>query len=288
MNTLLEKINTHLEHKIRQPKLILAVSMLLLILLAWLLGKFFVQFLHAYTPPNIEQKTIAELHISATGVASYLFGEADNKPAPPPKVDLSKTKDSRLNLQLVGVISSSDDSIAMIVIAGKTKLFFEGQEIQRNVRLLDVLPEQIVVENHGVKERISLNRAKNILLSTHDPVGQTVDQEVFNTGVSIKLQEIGQTLRKSPMSIAKFLRLKPVHKNGQLIGVQIWPKADKELFRSVGFEEGDLLLKVNDLSVEEISKNPRLWQEFLQQTQFALVVERDGLEHSVTIDFSGS
>lgn len=188
-----------------------------------------------------------------------------------------------------------EQGVALIKQSNKTLVVFEGEEILANVVLLEVYPEEIVISNRGVHERLSLVGGKNKLLTkenSQEKDGNAVKQLVNAADLSQEesgaLNEIGRALKKSPMSIAKFIKFKPINKDGRWAGVKIWSKTDKKLFRAVGFKEGDMLVDVNGRSINQLASNPRLWQEFLKESQFELIVERNGQEHNISVDLSGN
>ncbi len=278
-------------------KFVLAVSFFLLLILAWVLGRFVTVFFEPIDAPGLPIESPAVTTV-AQGKSSYLFGKPVKKAGQvkeKPKIKSSEIKRSRLNLTLVGVIDKGERSVALIQKSSKTLVVFEGDEFMPQVTLLEVFPEEVVINNSGVNERLSLMSRKNELLSNQvnksngiDKTTDTVIKEGLSQQDNEALMQIGSDLKRSPMAIAKFIRFKPINKNGQWSGVKIWPKSDKKLFKSIGFKEGDLLVNVNGRSIGELAKNPSLWQEFLKNSQFEMIVDRKGQEHSVSVDLSGN
>ena len=269
------------------------LSLLLVFALAWLVGQFVSRSLEVVYQPSLQQGETSYNNAEARGRASYIFGKPDKKLLKSvSKSIVDDVIDTRLNMTLVGVIDIGDNSVALIEKSGKTLVVLEGDEIIPQVLLLDVFPDAIIIENRGVQERLALKASKNSFLTKDNR--KVKNKNVFNKANSLSsvssssLNKIGRELKKSPMSIAKFIKFKPVNKNGSWAGVQIWSKSDKKLFREVGFEEGDMLIDVNGRSVSELAKNPAMWREFLKESQFQLIVERNGQEHNVAVDFSGS
>lgn len=292
LNPLLDQLNPILQRFINHSKTVLTVALILLMFLAWFLGVFMMQLAEISAEPTQQSElsssqSLVEGSTSARGIVSYLFGKPDIQSSIKPTVQLKDVKQSRLNLDLVGVIVHAGRGVAMIQLSGTTKLFFEGDEIRSRVVLLEVFADKIIVENNGVQESIALKRAKNILLTRKD---EEDGSQIYSTRefTNTALRDVGKELKKSPMSIARFVKFKPIQKNGKWSGVKLWSKSDKELFNSVGFEEGDTLIEVNGASIQQLSKDPSLWQKFLKQDQFELVVERHGQIQNISVDLSGS
>jgi len=286
-------------------KTTLFLSFVLLLLFAWFLGQLVAQSLDGSSKSVLQVKESVFNASSAQGKASYLFGKPDKtvtKIKKKPKAKMKEVKTTRLNLTLVGIIYMGDRSLALIKRNNKTQVVFEGEEILANVVLLEIYPEEIVISNRGVQERLSLVGGKNKLLTketrtetttestieSNDGANQAMNRSNLSQENNGALNEIGRSLKKSPMSIAKFIKFKPINKNGNWAGVKIWSKSDEKLFRAVGFKEGDMLVNVNGRSINELASNPRLWQEFLKENQFELIVERNGQEHNISVDLSGS
>lgn len=279
---------------ISNRSVIFIIFVMLLLWFGWLLGQLMTQFLPVSNALNLQNKQGVVQSLEARGSVSYIFGKPDKKVVKKevkPKIKTDDVKRTRLNLTLVGIIDMGEKSLALIKKSGETLVVFKDDEIMSNVVLTEVYPEEVVINNRGVLERLSLAQGKNKLLTQGGLKSSGVKIKGTRT-VSARdneaLSKVGAALKKSPMSIAKFIKFKPVNKNGRWAGVKLWSKSDKQLFRQVGFEEGDLLIDVNGRSISELSKNPGMWQEFLKESQFELIVERNGQEHSVSVDLSGS
>lgn len=263
---------------------------ILVLLFAWLLGKFATQLLVVSYEPKLQQNTAVNF-VAPQGSQSFLFGKPLAKTVEKsPKVVVEDVKDSRLDVTLVGVIDMPGSGVAFIKRSNKTSVVFEGGEIVANVFLVEVFPTEVVIDNNGVQEKLSLARDKNTLLIKEGESGVAVEPSgrSLSYSSSSALSEIGSVLKKSPMSIAKFIRFKPINKAGKLVGVKLWSKTDKKLFRELGFKEGDLLVRVNGESIDLLASNPALWQKFLKESQFELIVDRNGQQYDISVDLSGS
>jgi general secretion pathway protein C len=275
-------------------KMIAFLSFLLILLFAWLLGRFTTSLLEELGEPKWQDLDATVSAGVAQGKVSYLFGKPDKavtKVEKKPSINIDEVKKTRLNLTLVGIIMLGENALALIESAGKTLVVFVGDEIMPQVVLQEVFAEEIVISNGGVQELLSLVRGKNQLLTKKNNRQQSAviaEQNSLSEDQSDSLNKIGSILRKSPMSISKFIKFKPINKNGRWTGVQIWSRTDKKLFKALGFEEGDMLVNVNGTSINELAITPNLWRAFLSESQFDLIVERNGQQHGVSVDLSGS
>ncbi len=277
-------------------KTIIASSFMLIVLLAWFLGQLLTSFLVEAKKPQLYSQNINVNIVNAQGTASYIFDKPDEKVLKaPPKVDLTEVKKTRLNLNLVGVIYMGKNSLALIKKGNKTLLVSKDEEIIPGVVLVDIFAEQVVIKNRTVQERLHLTNNRNILLASSANIEKTSDIETGYDGshsISARdnkaLAKVSKALRQAPMSISQFIKFQPINKDGIWAGVKIWSKNDRDLFNAVGFAEGDMLVNVNGRSIHELAQNPRLWQEFLKENLFELIVERNGLNHHISVDLSGS
>lgn len=262
-----------------------SVQGLLLLGLAWLIGGWIAQGVYQISAPELPALETGKTQaVSAQGQTSYLFGTAQpsKSPAIEQTIDVESVKKSRLNLSLIGVIELPNQGVAFIEQGGKTLVVSEGETIQKGVLLQDVLADQVIVLNQGVAERLVLKHSENDLLgkaSSQKGSGKVSSSETK------RLEEIAQQLKKSPMTISRYLRFQPINQAGVWAGVKIWSKTDKALFQALGFQEGDFVTRVNGKSINEMAQNPGLWQQFLLGSEFDLTILRNGSEETVSVNF---
>lgn len=267
--------------------LIKVVEWLLLLVLAWLLGQLLASALRVvpvYSQPLLTAQSNAAPLL--TGQASSLFGFATKIQTPQKTVvaDTQQAAKTQLNLVLQGVIVNADQAVAIIETSAKTQVVMENDWVLPQVRLIKVMSNGVLLDNRGVVEKLFL-KASDQDLTQPAPVSMVSAQPLTGFDQQ-RLIEIGETLRKSPMSIGKFLRFQPINQKGQWVGVKIWSKNDKALFKALGFEEGDLVKQVNGRSIDAMSKNPELWKQFLTMSEFELMVDRQGEMKTLQVNFN--
>lgn len=271
-----------------------AMTVLIGLLLVWWLGAMAANALQTVEAPALPDWQLEESQAdSVQGRPSFLYGDYkvalanERKPAP---VDLNRLKTTRLNLKLMGVVDLTSRGAAIIETASGPQAVLEGEEIQSGVTLLDVYDTQAVISNRGVREKLVLNGMDNPLIATDSNDARANNRSSHDSpGLvepSPRFAQISQQLRQSPMSISNYLRFEPINENGKWVGVRIWPKSDKVLFESLGFQDGDRVVSVNGKSIDELSKNPGLWQQFLAESQFDMMVERNGQTEAVSVQLS--
>lgn len=267
-------------------KLIFVVTLLLTLLTAWFLGKLLMRSLHQVEQPIIKQlNKAAQGNQDARGQVSYFFGKPEPKAVETPQVNVEAIKETRLNLSLIGVLDMGDQGVAIFKRSGNTFMVSEGEDIQPQVQLIDVMPNQVIIENRGVQERLELVAITNpLLVEQQDYLPSASGSSAQATSSEVKRQL--KKIKKAPLTISKFIRFKPMGDQGNWHAIRIWSNGDKKLFKEVGFQEGDELISVNDKSVEELSRNPNLLQSILKQNQFSVVVVRQGAQQTITLNLN--
>ncbi len=257
----------------------------ILCILAWSLGKLFVEFLEV--PIQVAQPELTALNASQSAVKnpliippSYLLGRPEVLHAQKIVESPELINKSQLNLKLIGILKHPLKSIAVIDVSGKTQVFAVGEEIQRDVELIEVGSSFAVISNRGQHEKLELKTAPNILKNT-DSEEESVD---VAEAQSKKLNLIKEQVKNSPLSILNYVRYEFINKEGEPAIIKIWPKQETALFTALGFQPGDLLKTVNNHSIDELSSNPALWQALLSETSLSVVIDRQGVEQALSVE----
>lgn len=268
------------------------VTLFLLAVLAWQIGKHATLLL---TSPVVPQLPVIAVEksapVSVSGDPSYLMGRPDVIAQKPTRPALStdsvaKVSKTRLNLKLLGVIDLPKRGVAIIKSSGKTLVVAEGEEIIKGVELLEVFADQVMISHRGKREKLMMESAAKGLIESGSGKRASASAQSLSARDAQSLQAIGQTLRQSPLSISKYVRFKPIGKQGSWTAVKIWPKSNITLFRNLGLKSGDLIKEVNGRTIQQMSQQPALWQEFLNGSQVELTVERRGRSIQLAIDLN--
>ncbi|MDG6777315.1 type II secretion system protein GspC [Thiomicrorhabdus sp. zzn3] len=258
---------------------------------AWLIGDLISSQLQTIERPELPTvQVLPEKKVSTEGEPSYLFGKPDVEQtalATDRSVSPDELDQTRLKLKLIGVIVSQDKGVAIIEASGTTKVVSEGEEILSGVELLKVLPDQVVILHRGKQEKLMMERSEAALMQTLSAQSSpTAEASDLSYDQKQTLRNIGEELRQQPVSISKYIRFQPINEDGKWVAVKIWPRAEKEVFESIGFKAGDLLKSINGRSIHEMSQEPALWQAFLNDSRFELGVERKGQLVTLSVDLN--
>lgn len=278
---------------VHNPSLAKWTTYFMLVLLAWQVGVLATSRLNVVEKPALPQiSVVSQKAVKVRDEEFLLFGKPEVNSAQP--ADLadeglspSEVDASRLRLKLVGAIATEGKGVAIIESSGETLVIGEGEEVLKGVDLLKVFSDQVIILNRGKREKLMMEEGGSDLFekagsSTKEPQGsKDISPEHKAT-----LRQIGENLRSNPVSISKYIRFQPINKDGKWVAVKVWPKSEPELFKTIGFEAGDLLKSVNGRSIEEMAQEPSLWQAFLNESQFDLTVERDGRMVDLSVDLN--
>ncbi len=257
----------------------------ILCILAWSLGKLVVAFLE--TPAQVIQPEMIAANSSPSAANNaliippiYLLGRPEGLATPKRIESPELIHKSRLNLKLMGLLKHPVKSIAVIEVKGKAQVFAVGDEIQRDVELIEVGSNFVVISNRGKHEKLELKAAPNILKnSSAEEYSADMTEAQSN-----KLNQIKERVKRSPFSILGYVRYEFINKKGEPAKIKVWPKQEKALFMALGFQSGDLLKVVNGHTVDELSSNPALWQALLTETSLSVVVDRKGVEQNLSVE----
>ena len=257
----------------------------ILCILAWSLGKLAVAFLE--TPVQVVQPEIVAPNTSLSAInnkltipASYLLGRPEALLSQQIIESPELIHKSRLDLKLMGLLKHPLKSIAVIEVSGKAQVFAVGDEIQRDVELIEVGTNFAVISNRGKHEKLELKAVPNILQSSDSKE----ESEDLSEAQSKKLNLIKDQVKNSPLSILGYVRYEFINKKGMPAMIKVWPKQEKSLFTALGFQSGDLLKEVNGHTVDELSSNPTLWQKLLSETSLSVVIDRQGVEQNLSVE----
>jgi len=267
------------------------ITVSLVVLVAWQVGQGASLLLKSPIAPELPVLSVkASSSEIIQGERSYLMGKPDAKRLNQNLINDSESVpeivSTRLKLTLLGVIDVEGLGVAIIQSSGQTLVVGEGEEIIKGVDLIEVYSDQVVISHRGKRERLMMEALTKGLIESSGNTSLPAMSSNLTVESAQALKEVGATLRKSPIAISKYVRFKPIGKNGSWSAVKIWPKSNPELFNSIGFKSGDLVKAVNGRTIQEMSLEPSLWQTFLNESQFELTVERQGGTVNLSVDLN--
>ena len=215
----------------------------------------------------------------------HLMGVVSQETAPVQQAAPVDAPDTRLKLVLHGVLASDDKRHARAIIAdprGKEEQYAIGDKLPGNVELSEVYPERVILLRNGRYETLRLPKDKKTRGNT--VAARTVGRRSAASPAQ-RLQTVRQQLQKSPKSLYGLVRATP-HKgdDGSIVGYTLAPGRDPELFDQVGLQEGDVVVQVNDIKLDNPANSARALKSVQSGESVSVTVLRGGEEQVLTLN----
>lgn len=276
-----------------QQRLSFASMAVLLIVSAWILGQLVWQPLvtERVTPwqPMVHSsdtaQTLSSINLSELQ-DSHLFGEyqEQRQVVTTPKVE--DAPKSRLNVVLVGVVTStnSEKSLAVIANRGRQATYGIGEVIEgTRAKLYQVQTDRVIIDNAGRNETVMLEGLKYSKPVANAPAPASTRKAQVSES---QIEQIRQEIRKDAKQIFQYVRMSQVKRDGDVMGYRLTPGKDKALFDSVGLKPGDVATQINGLDLKDSAAMGEIFQSLSQLTELTLTVERDGQPYEIYIELN--
>ena len=270
-----------------QKSLPLAVSALLVVLLAWQLVQLTWTLLGArngFAPAANAPAGVAPPPVRTVDVASivnaHLFGEA-NAPAAG-STDPNAVAASQMPLVLVGTIANTDPTLGYAIIgesAVSAKVYSVGKTITGGTKLHSVYPDRAILDRGGKLEALLLPKkfqGGGMSAAAPLPGGSPADPMLGD-----RLRELAAT---NPAAITDILRPQPVFANGQQRGYRIYPGRNRSQFNKLGLLPGDLITAINGTPLDDASRGMDILQTMNTASAVTMTVERNGESVQVNVN----
>ena len=226
-----------------------------------------------------------------------LFGNAAAKPAEP-VAEVTDAPETRLNLTLTGVVASSDQEAGTAIIEnrGSQAVYGLGEKIEgTNATLQKVYNDRVIIKNGVRNETLMLdgidydeaNRRRE-MQARQRPAPQEDEYEDDTVELSEEAIEATAALRERPASFTDFISISPKTEEGQLIGYQVSPGKEPELFKSAGLEAGDVITQINGLDLTDLQQSQEALSELRNAQTIELTIIRDGSLTTLYLDLPES
>jgi general secretion pathway protein C len=266
-----------------QKLLPLAVSALLVVLLAWQLVQLTWTLLGAGTgvapptgAPGVVTPPPARAVDVATIVNAHLFGEA-NAPAAG-STDPNAVATSQMPLVLVGTIANTDPALGYAIIgesATSAKVYGVGKTITGGTKLHSVYPDRAILDRGGKLEALMLPKKFQ---------GGGVSATALPTADPMLGERLRQLAATNPSAITDILRPQPVFANGQQRGYRIYPGRNRSQFNRLGLLPGDLVTAINGTPLDDASRGMDILQTMNTASAVTMTVERNGESIQVNVN----
>ncbi|PLW82066.1 type II secretion system protein GspC [Kineobactrum sediminis] len=213
-------------------------------------------------------------------------------------------RESRLDLTLRGIVASTADGLGSAIIENRGQQDVYAVDdplpVSGRVTLAKVMPSQVVINNSGTFELLTLYDASDFdaqvqaQRAVQPGAGeqglrspQRVDKRGDPTATELA-SNYREQLYQNPQSLAELVRISAVRQDGQLRGYQIVPGRDQEQFKRLGFRSGDLVIAVNGMPLSDPGNTMRLYQTMRSATEASFDLLREGQSVSLSVSLGAA
>lgn len=289
------KIINVLKHN--QGRISAWVTTVLLILTAWILGQLVWKPLVSpqvatWQPTKVNRSVSSEPQLNIAQLQdSHLFGEfKTTQPVVTTKPKLEDAPKSRLNVTLVGVVTSTqaDKSLAVIAQGGQQATYGINETIKgTRAKLVQVQGDRVIVDNAGRNETVMLQgidysrpvQNSSAKSKPHNQTTPTLSNQTKN-----QLAKVRAEINKDPKQIFQYVRMSQFKEGDAIVGYRLSAGKSRELFESVGLQDGDIATHLNGQDLREPSAMGDIFSRLSELTELNLTVERDGQPYDIYIE----
>ena len=211
-------------------------------------------------------------------------------------------RETSLALTLTGIVASTADGLgsAMIEAREKQELYSVGDDLPANgkVSLAKILPKQVVIDNNGTYELITLFDDNGIVgivqsavpASASELSDRTPSPVPATSATQAERQRLAANYRRqlysNPQSLAGLVSISAVQSDGGLKGYRVAPGRDAAQFTALGFKAGDIVTAVNGYALSDPTNTVRLYQLMRDANDATFEIDRDGSPVSISVSLS--
>ncbi len=295
--------------KLPQQKIAQAISVLLLIYIAFMAAKITWLVVpqklittnfttNATTTKYAAQKSNTEKSVPISALqALNLFGQYKEQRKDNFVEQITDAPQTRLNLTLSGLVASDDVEIAAAIIEnkGKQETYGVGDIIKgTRANLEQVLIDRVIIKQSGRLETLMLdgadynqvaqtvsnvktnsknnsqnNSQKSITKSTPSIVDYRSNKEL-----SRNAQRLRADLKNNPGKITDYLRIFPARKGGKIVGYRLSPGKNAAFFKLSGLKSGDIAVQMNGYDLLVPIEAAQAMSALQTEHDISLLVER--------------
>ncbi|WP_428312217.1 type II secretion system protein GspC [Hydrocarboniphaga sp.] len=219
---------------------------------------------------------------------AHLFGDYQ-APADPQLDQMDKAPDTRLSLNLLGILAADRDKESRALIGtqdGEEKPYSVGDDVVRGVNLQAIFPDRVILSRNGQLETLRLDKDRPGTSLAGAGAAPALAQP-GNTDTAAMLGNIRDQLLADPSKASDYLRIQPANINGQQRGYRIYPGRDRSVFNGAGLRPGDLVTSVNGVQLDDPSRALQMLGDLSTANTLNLTVERGGSQQAITVNLLG-
>ena len=262
-------------------------------------------------PASSDRSAQAAADVDINAMQSWhLFGESGAEATDEPVIAApvasaregieKNARETRLDLILRGVVASTQDGLGHAIIEYKSRQEVYAVEdvlpVAGKVTLAKVMPQQVVLDNGGTYELLTLFDESS--LGAQLPAPAPASPPPRDSSRELDRRDDPQTaalaagyreqLYSNPQALVDVVSISAVRDDGELRGYRIAPGKDSAQFQQLGFREGDVVTSVNGIALDDPSNTMQLYQTMRTASEAVFDLEREDQQLSVTVSLGAS
>lgn len=194
------------------------------------------------------------------GIESVIDQDADvSATAPAPE--------TTLDVQLKGIRHSTGQQQGggfIELSSGETAFVQVGDYIVADVRVDEILPNQIILRRNGKRESLTIRAEEDRVLLPYQGESSSEPRVLFSDGggASERSRTAGQSAApqsfkaeiNNPAELLASVRFEAFNEGPRTVGYLVTPRGDPAAMQAAGFAAGDIILSVNGRSVAQLDE----------------------------------
>lgn len=232
-----------------------------------------------------------------------LFGRVEI--SPPQVAEPRVIPETRLNLVLLGLISSDDKIFGKAIISdstGSEDYYAPGMMVPGGAIVEEIHADHVILKRNNRLEilRLPQEETLEVVMSASLPrpvqlpmdiasrrvqpsmLALPVSTEQKSTGAL--LRELRDTLITNPQNLAEVIRTDPVRDGDHLMGYRVNPGRDRQVLARFGLHPGDIVTTVNGVRLDSAARGLELSQLLHTAKRINFEVLRSGVTQTFSFD----
>lgn len=206
-------------------------------------------------------------------------------------------QETRLQLKLRGIVSSSEDGLGFAVIENNNLQDVYSVEdklpVPGEVVLAKVMPRQVVLDNGGTYELLVLYEESKLdssgpvmpaAVNKSEPAEVDRRDDAQTTSLA---QSYRERLYQNPQSLAEVVSISAVREGSSLVGYRVSPGRDQEQFTQLGFQSGDVVTSINGVSLDNPTNTMVLYNTLREAGDVVFELRRGDQQLSLSVNLDG-
>ena len=204
--------------------------------------------------------------------------------------------ETQLDLRLQGTLAAEDPKSGLAIITddqGREAFYAVGDQLPGGAILHEIYAERVILTRQGQYESLKLRDQAQRRPASRSGLGrkQSALKTAATSGQFVGIQGVDWAAlqrknRIDPLALAKQIQVLPFSRNGQQIGVRLQAGRDAVLMNRLGLRSTDIITSVNGIELNDPSKAFELIRLLNTETQFNVVLLRNGRETTLNINLN--